>query len=40
MGTVQADRIQQGITGDRQCRPPVRQLVLVVVVNHGQTGSP
>ena len=36
---VQVDRIQQGITGDRQRRPPAGQVVLVVVVDGGQAGS-
>ena len=39
MSAVQLHRIQQGITGDRQRRPPAGQLVLVVVVDRGQAGS-
>ena len=39
VGAVQVDRIQEGITGDRQRRPPAGQLVLVVVVDSGQAGS-
>ena len=39
VGTVQVDRIQEGITGDRQRRPPAGQLVLVVVVDGGQAGG-
>jgi hypothetical protein len=38
VGAVQLDRIQQGISGDRQRRPPAGQLVLVEVVDCGQTG--
>src|SRR4029453_12132329 len=37
-GSVQVDYIQQGIRGDRQHRPPARQLVLVVDVERGQGG--
>jgi hypothetical protein len=36
---VQLDRIQQGITGDRQRRLPAGQLVLVLAVHCGQTGG-
>ena len=36
---VQLDRLKQRITGDRQRRPPAGPLVLVVVVDPGQTGS-
>jgi hypothetical protein len=36
---VQVDRLQQRITGDRQRRPPAGELVLVVVVDRGQTGG-
>jgi hypothetical protein len=39
VGAVQLDRIQQGITGDRQRRPPAGQLVLVVVVDRSQAGG-
>jgi hypothetical protein len=39
MGAVPFDRIQDGITGDRQRRPPAGQLVLVVCVDCGQIGS-
>jgi hypothetical protein len=39
VGAVQLDRLQQGITGDRQRRPPAGQRVLVVVVDPGQAGS-
>ena len=35
---VQVDRLQQGITGDRQRHPPAGQLVLVVV-DGGQAGG-
>jgi hypothetical protein len=35
VGAVQVDGIQQGITGDRQRRPPTGQLVLVVVGDRG-----
>jgi hypothetical protein len=37
VGAVQVDRVQQGITGDRQRRPSAGQLV--VVVDGGQTGG-
>jgi hypothetical protein len=37
---VQVDRIQQGITDDRQRRPPAGQPVLVVVVDCGQADGP
>jgi hypothetical protein len=37
VGAVQLDCIQQGITGDRQRRPPAGLLVLAMV--GGQTGS-
>ena len=39
VGAVQLDRIQQGITGDRQRRPPAGQLVLVLDVDCGQAGG-
>jgi hypothetical protein len=39
VGAVQLDRIQQGISGDGQRRPPAGQLVLVVAVDRGQAGD-
>jgi hypothetical protein len=39
VGAVHLDRVQQGIMGDRQRDPPAGQLVLVVVVDGGQTGG-
>jgi hypothetical protein len=36
---VQVDRLQQGITGDRQRHPSAGQLALVVVFDRGQAGS-
>jgi hypothetical protein len=38
-GAVQLDRLQQGITGDRQRHPAAGQPLLVVVVGGGQTGG-
>jgi hypothetical protein len=38
VGAVQLDRLQQGISGDGQRRPPAGQLVLVVV-DGGQAGG-
>jgi hypothetical protein len=39
VSAVQVDRIQQGITGDRQRRPPAGQPVLVVVVDRSQAAA-
>jgi hypothetical protein len=39
VGAVQVDRLQQGITGDRQRRPLARQLVLAVDVDRRQAGG-
>jgi hypothetical protein len=39
MSAVQVDRIQQGITGDRQRRPPAGQRVLVLDVDRRQAGG-
>ena len=36
VSAMQLDRIQQGITGHRQRRPPAGQLGLAVVVDRGQ----